>query len=210
VELGTPASPLRNRVLSLITRSAWNPRFLSLTGERNFGQCGDRHASDACQPGNPAEWRGYSANRPVAALHQARNDFGKTGYSGPCPPKEAGTHHYHFRLLAISRPTLDLQAPAAGLDVLKAAQPYVIQQAELLGTYHRQTVPSRRRGEGLSVRNNLPLVRVGLIDLFLLDKYRIPGLVVITKPFISTNVEFARILPGPNCLVPPTALIMRI
>ena len=80
---------------------------------------------------------GYSANRPIAALHQAHNDFGKTGYSGPCPPKGAGIHHYHFRLLAISRPTLDLRAPAAALDVLRAAQPYVIQQTELLGTYHR-------------------------------------------------------------------------
>ena len=80
---------------------------------------------------------GYSANRPVAALHEARNDFGKTGYSGPCPPRGAGTHHYHFRLLAISRPTLDLRAPAAAIDVLRAAQPYVIQQAELVGTYHR-------------------------------------------------------------------------
>jgi hypothetical protein len=80
---------------------------------------------------------GYSANRPVAALHQARNDFGKTGYSGPCPPKGGGTHHYHLRLLAIGRPTLDLRAPPAALDVLKAAQPYVIQQTELVGTYHR-------------------------------------------------------------------------
>jgi Raf kinase inhibitor-like YbhB/YbcL family protein len=80
---------------------------------------------------------GYSANRPNAALHQARNDFGKTGYSGPCPPKGGGTHHYHFRLLAISRPTLDLRPPAVALDVLRAAQPYVIQQTELVGTYHR-------------------------------------------------------------------------
>ena len=80
---------------------------------------------------------GYSANRPTAALHEARNDFGKTGYGGPCPPRGAGTHHYHFRLLAISRPTLDLRAPAAAIDVLRAAQPYVIQQAELVGTYHR-------------------------------------------------------------------------
>jgi phosphatidylethanolamine-binding protein (PEBP) family uncharacterized protein len=70
-------------------------------------------------------------------LHEARNDFGKTGYGGPCPPRGVGTHHYHFRLLAISRPTLDLRAPAAALDVLRAAQPYIIQQAELAGTYHR-------------------------------------------------------------------------
>ena len=70
-------------------------------------------------------------------MHEARNDFGKTGYGGPCPPRGAGTHHYHLRLLAISRPTLDLRAPAAALDVLRAAQPYVIQQTELVGTYHR-------------------------------------------------------------------------
>ena len=82
---------------------------------------------------------GYSASRPTTALHQARNDFGKTGYSGPCPPRGAGTHHYHFRLLAISRPTLDLnlRAPPAALDVLRVSQPYVIQQTELVGTYHR-------------------------------------------------------------------------
>jgi Raf kinase inhibitor-like YbhB/YbcL family protein len=80
---------------------------------------------------------GYSANRPATGLHEARNDFGNPGYGGPCPPKGHGTHHYHFRLLAISRPTLDLRAPATTLDVLKAAEPYAIGRAELVGTYHR-------------------------------------------------------------------------
>jgi Raf kinase inhibitor-like YbhB/YbcL family protein len=80
---------------------------------------------------------GYSANRPAAGLHEARNDFGKAGYGGPCPPKGGGTHHYHFRLLAISRPTLDLKAPAAPLDVLKAAEAFAIQRAELVATYRR-------------------------------------------------------------------------
>jgi len=80
---------------------------------------------------------GYSANRPAAGLHEGRNDFGKTGYGGPCPPSGHGTHHYHFRLLAISRPTLDLRTAAPALDVLKAAQPYVIQQAEFVATYRR-------------------------------------------------------------------------
>jgi Raf kinase inhibitor-like YbhB/YbcL family protein len=80
---------------------------------------------------------GYSANKPAAAFHETRNDFGKPGYGGPCPPSGHGIHHYHFRLLAISRPTLDLTAPATALDVLKAAQPYVIERTELAGTYHR-------------------------------------------------------------------------
>jgi Raf kinase inhibitor-like YbhB/YbcL family protein len=79
---------------------------------------------------------GYSANRPAAGFHEARNDFGKVGYSGPCPPT-GGIHHYHFRLLAVSRLTLDLRTPATALDVLRAAQPYVIQETELVGTYRR-------------------------------------------------------------------------
>jgi Raf kinase inhibitor-like YbhB/YbcL family protein len=80
---------------------------------------------------------GYSATRPATGFREARNDFGKMGYDGPCPPRGHGAHHYHFRLFAISRPTLDLRAPATALDVLKAAEPYAIQQAELIGTYHR-------------------------------------------------------------------------
>ena len=80
---------------------------------------------------------GYGASRPAAGLHEARNDFGKPGYSGPCPPKGHGVHHYHFRLMAISRPSLSVTAAAAVPDVLKAAQPYVIQSAELVGTFHR-------------------------------------------------------------------------
>jgi Raf kinase inhibitor-like YbhB/YbcL family protein len=80
---------------------------------------------------------GYSANRPTAGFHEARNDFGKVGYGGPCPPPGHGTHHYHFRLLAISRPTLDLRGTTPAHDVLKAAQPYVIQQAEFVAIFRR-------------------------------------------------------------------------
>lgn len=80
---------------------------------------------------------GYGANRPAAGFRESRNDFGKAGYGGPCPPKGHGAHHYRFRLFAISRPTLDLKAPATAVDVLKAAEPYAIQRTELIGTYHR-------------------------------------------------------------------------
>jgi len=88
-------------------------------------------------PGSRGLDAGYSTSRPAAGLHEARNDFGKTGYGGPCPPPGHGTHHYHFRLLAISRPTLDLRGGTPALDVLKAAQPYLIQQAEFVATFHR-------------------------------------------------------------------------
>lgn len=79
---------------------------------------------------------GYRANRPAGALRQARNDFGGLGYGGPCPPP-GPAHHYQFRLLAIGRPRLDLSSSATALEVLQAAQPYVIQRAELVGTFRR-------------------------------------------------------------------------
>jgi hypothetical protein len=80
---------------------------------------------------------GYSANQPAKGLHEVLNDFGKPGYGGPCPPKGHGTHHYHFRLLAISRPILDLKPAVSASDVLKTAEPYAIERAELVGSYQR-------------------------------------------------------------------------
>jgi len=79
---------------------------------------------------------GYGRNQPAAGFREARNDFGNQGYGGPCPPP-GGAHHYTVRLLAISRPTLDVSPAATALDVVRAAQPYVIAHAELTGTYQR-------------------------------------------------------------------------
>jgi phosphatidylethanolamine-binding protein (PEBP) family uncharacterized protein len=78
---------------------------------------------------------GYSTNRPAVGLHELRKDLGKPGYGGLCPPKGHGIHHYHFRLLAISRPTLDIKPTATASDVLKTAVCYPACRA--LGTYHR-------------------------------------------------------------------------
>jgi len=38
----------------------------------------------------------------AAKPQQGRNDFGKVGYGGPCPP--SGTHHYRFTLTALAAP----------------------------------------------------------------------------------------------------------
>jgi Raf kinase inhibitor-like YbhB/YbcL family protein len=80
---------------------------------------------------------GLGPGRPPAGLAEARNDFGRTGYGGPCPPRGGGAHHYHFRLMAISRPLLDLGPAATVLDVEQAATPYTIASTELVGTYSR-------------------------------------------------------------------------
>jgi Raf kinase inhibitor-like YbhB/YbcL family protein len=80
---------------------------------------------------------GYGRNRAATGLRESRNDFGDRDYGGPCPPRGHGIHHYHFHLLALSRPTLDLTPSATAVDVLQAAQPYLIQQTELTGSYQR-------------------------------------------------------------------------
>jgi Raf kinase inhibitor-like YbhB/YbcL family protein len=79
---------------------------------------------------------GLAAGHPAATLREAQNDFGRLGYGGPCPPP-GPAHHYRFRLLALSRASLDLDAPPTAASVLRAALPYAIGRAELVGTYRR-------------------------------------------------------------------------
>lgn len=71
-----------------------------------------------------------------ATARQGRNDFGRTGYGGPCPPPDHGPHRYRFTLHAVSAP-LDL-AEGATIDDLRAAVAgRVLGTAELVGTYAR-------------------------------------------------------------------------
>jgi len=70
-----------------------------------------------------------------AGLTQGRNDFGATGYKGPAPPP-GKTHHYHFRLMALSQ-KLTLGPGADKQALRQAVKPHVIAEAELIGTYQR-------------------------------------------------------------------------
>ena len=72
--------------------------------------------------------------RSVPSLKQGRNDFGKDGYGGPCPP--SGTHHYVFRLAALDR-TLGLGDGKTAADVEAAMDGHVLATTELIGTYKR-------------------------------------------------------------------------
>ena len=69
------------------------------------------------------------------SLEMAVNDFGNRAYDGPKPPHGHGMHHYHFRLLALDVPELSLPGRASVQDVLAAAQPHVIAEAETIGTF---------------------------------------------------------------------------
>jgi phosphatidylethanolamine-binding protein (PEBP) family uncharacterized protein len=64
------------------------------------------------------------------------NDFGQTGYRGPCPPPGHGPHRYFFRLHVLTE-ELELQ-PAATRDEVESALSARSQAvAELMGTYER-------------------------------------------------------------------------
>jgi Raf kinase inhibitor-like YbhB/YbcL family protein len=66
---------------------------------------------------------------------QGTNDFGKVGYSGPCPPP-GSTHRYRFKLYALSSP-IELEPGAKRDAVLKAIDEKRLAEAELTATYGR-------------------------------------------------------------------------
>ena len=71
-----------------------------------------------------------SANEPA----QGRNDFGKRGYGGPCPP--SGQHHYLFMLSALDRPLGIGETPSL-TEVKAAMKGHVLAETKLTGTYRR-------------------------------------------------------------------------
>jgi Raf kinase inhibitor-like YbhB/YbcL family protein len=63
------------------------------------------------------------------------NDFGKSGYGGPCPP--SGAHRYYFRIFALDR-ELDLRSGAKRHQLEAAMKGHVVAQGELMGRYSRK------------------------------------------------------------------------
>ena len=71
---------------------------------------------------------------PEGAL-EGRNDWGRTGYGGPCPP--VGRHRYFFKLYALDVVLPDLGTPdKARLE--RAMTGHVLAKHELVGTYAKR------------------------------------------------------------------------
>ncbi len=66
---------------------------------------------------------------------QGVNDFGKTGYNGPCPPP-GRPHHYRFRLFALDS-ELNLRPGASAADLEAATKGHVVASTELVGIFGR-------------------------------------------------------------------------
>ena len=63
------------------------------------------------------------------------NDFRKSGYGGPCPPR-GSTHRYYFKVYALDK-QLGLTPGAGKRDVEWAMQGHVLAQGVLMGKYGR-------------------------------------------------------------------------
>jgi Raf kinase inhibitor-like YbhB/YbcL family protein len=71
---------------------------------------------------------------PDGSRH-GKNDFGKLGHNGPCPPRGA-PHRYFWKLYALDT-TPDLQPGATRQQLLDAIKGHILAQAELMGRYGR-------------------------------------------------------------------------
>jgi len=86
----------------------------------------------------PAETRklpeGVAKDRelPNGAL-QGRNDFGKIGYDGPCPPR-GSEHRYFFKLYALDSRT-GLKAGATKSELERTMKAHILSQAQLVGKF---------------------------------------------------------------------------
>jgi Raf kinase inhibitor-like YbhB/YbcL family protein len=66
---------------------------------------------------------------------QGKNDAGKIGYMGPCPP--SGSHRYIVRLFALDA-ELNLKPGASHHEVTSAMEGHILDKAALMGTYAKK------------------------------------------------------------------------
>jgi Raf kinase inhibitor-like YbhB/YbcL family protein len=88
-------------------------------------------------PGETELAEGVDRAGAKSGLKQAVNDFGRSGYGGPCPPHRHGPHHYHFRLLALSVDHLPVRTNPSCQEVERQARKHAIAEAKLVGLYER-------------------------------------------------------------------------
>jgi Raf kinase inhibitor-like YbhB/YbcL family protein len=65
---------------------------------------------------------------------QGRNDFGRIGYGGPCPPP-GSPHHYRFRVFALNAQVSPGTDTGAAIE--QAMQGHVLASSEIVGTFGR-------------------------------------------------------------------------
>ncbi len=72
-------------------------------------------------------------SKPIKAV-QGKNDFGKIGYAGPCPP--SGVHRYRVKVYALDT-YLNLNPGSTKKDLEEAMKGHILQFGEATATYSR-------------------------------------------------------------------------
>ena len=67
-----------------------------------------------------------------------KNDFGRQGYGGPCPPRGHGPHRYFFRLYALDTASLGLREGSKRAALDAALRTHVKGEAVYMGRYERR------------------------------------------------------------------------
>jgi Raf kinase inhibitor-like YbhB/YbcL family protein len=76
--------------------------------------------------------------KPGQAGLSGKNDFGRLGYGGPCPPKGHGPHRYFFKLFALDVASVGLSAGAKRAALDRAMARHVLAEAQYMGRYERR------------------------------------------------------------------------
>ncbi|MDA1215437.1 MAG: YbhB/YbcL family Raf kinase inhibitor-like protein [Chloroflexi bacterium] len=93
--------------------------------------------------GTWSHWVAYGLGTESSGLSEAtadgmlegKNDFGRTGYGGPCPPT-GSDHRYFFRLYALDS-AVDLEPGAIKSELFEAINGHVLGVGQIMGTYAR-------------------------------------------------------------------------
>lgn len=88
----------------------------------------------------PAEMNILQGNLPrdgrlPGGMIQGKNDFGKIGYNGPCPPK-GKAHRYYFKVYALDT-MLDLPPGATKAEVEKATKGHILARGFTMGLFRQ-------------------------------------------------------------------------
>lgn len=84
--------------------------------------------------GIPADASSLEGGSLPSGAREGRNDFGRAGFGGPCPP--SGSHRYQTTLLALSEP-LSVSATPTADEVRSGSSGRVVAEARLTGRYER-------------------------------------------------------------------------
>ncbi len=77
---------------------------------------------------------GVSSDALPEGAGEGKNDWGETGYRGPCPP--IGRHRYFHKLYALDTVLPDLGSPTKQ-ELEEAMEGHILARAEIMGTYEK-------------------------------------------------------------------------